>query len=698
MISMHLAAVVIAFVVSALACLVALKLFPWFRSGERKEGNFRPDQSTGSFRVDARKGILKLRTTRASSTELPLVGGPAMLLAILVAGAVVGFLLNFNSDQWTLLAILLISMLGFGAVGFLDDWRKVHRGEGISEIQKFVGVMLVSLAAAVALNRLVITHRLSARLAYPPYSDIPGLGHILVEAKFAWIIFFLLMTATVASSTSLAVDFSDGMDGLCGGLLLSAALSFAAILLGEGGAELWPAAVAVLALAGASAGYLPFNWPSSWKARNQGWGRRRAVLIMGDTGSLALGGLLALVAVITRLEFVLLFIGGVFVLEGLSALVSARILVRFFRKFLYLERFQSSRGFPHTELPLPFLATPMHHHFDLLGWDRKRLVYGGWLLGAGLGVLGVASVIGTISWERYLARFVALLIIVAVWQSGPWTRSYFIGLVSRYKAASDEPRQLALFYGYPFKLFGRPLYARVDTTGVSEDALRAPTEKLSLWQRTSVFDARSVLGFYCYRAGAYDDAYRIWRKIPKVNLEKRPDIAEMLAEVRHTIALETDAGLQAGLAANDTDAELAAAGGGWMGNDPNTTIPAQPALRPDGPSSSQWRLATPGSSRISPAHLEPADEVDLPGPSEATQTTAPLWNASTYTSWVKTTTGAPAISPPPAPATPTPESIPPLPASPDDDQPTVAMSLPPEPEPEPVAETSSPRNERPKQS
>ena len=112
---------------------------------------------------------------------------------------------------------------------------------------------------------------------------------------------------------------------------------------------------------------------------------------MGDSGSLALGGLLALVALISRLEFLLIIIGGVFLLEGLSALISARILVRFFRHSLFLERFRAKRGFPHTELPLPFLATPMHHHYDLLGWDRKKLVYTTWLVGAFLGLLGVPA-------------------------------------------------------------------------------------------------------------------------------------------------------------------------------------------------------------------------------------------------------------------------------------------------------------------
>jgi hypothetical protein len=265
---------------------------------------------------------------------------------------------------------------------------------------------------------------------------------------------------------------------------------------------------------------------------------------MGDTGSLALGGLLALVAIISRLEFVLLFIGGVFVLEGLSALISARILVRFFRKFLRLERYNSSgRGFLHTEFPLPFLATPMHHHYDLLGWDRKRLVYGAWLLGTGLGVLGVASVIGTFTWQRYLARFAALLVIAFVWQTGPWTRSFFIGIhrpVADVDSVSKPPSVLGLYYGFPFRLFGRRLYGEVDTTSITSEAFHSPAEKLFLWQRMSVFDARSVLGFYCYQEGAIDDALRVWGRIPKGNLEKRPDIADMLAEVRHTVALRAE--------------------------------------------------------------------------------------------------------------------------------------------------------------
>ncbi len=125
----------------------------------------------------------------------------------------------------------LLGITGYGFVGFVDDWQKVHRGVGITEVQKFVGVLIVSLGIGIAFNRLIVTKYLSARLPYPPYSDIPLIGQVLIHAHFAWIIFFIGLTLVVGVTTPLAVDFADGIDGLCGGLLLSASLSFAVILL-----------------------------------------------------------------------------------------------------------------------------------------------------------------------------------------------------------------------------------------------------------------------------------------------------------------------------------------------------------------------------------------------------------------------------------------------------------------------------------
>jgi UDP-N-acetylmuramyl pentapeptide phosphotransferase/UDP-N-acetylglucosamine-1-phosphate transferase len=654
MIQMLLSTTGVAFIVAAIGSFVGLTLFPWFRSGEKKEGHFRPDQSTGSYRVEKGRGLRRARISHASASELPIVGGPAMLLGVAVAGVAAGFALGFGFEQWELLGILLAAMLGYGLVGFYDDWQKVHRGVGISELRKAIGVVTVSLAAAIALNRLIVPPyfaHLTARLAYPPYSDMPVLGSILVHAHFAWIVFFLLLTVAVCGTTSLAVDFADGMDGLCGGLAVSAALSFAAILLTLDETDLWPAAVAALAIVGASAGFLPFNWPSSWRARNQGRGKRRARIIMGDTGSLAIGGLLALVAIVARLEFVLLFIGGVFVLEGLSALISARILVKFYRRFLALERYGGPRGFPHTEFPLPFLATPMHHHYDLLGWDRKRLVYGAWLLSAGLGVLGVASTVGTFTWERYLARFVAFLILVAVWQVGPWTRNFFIGLTTPSKAQPDAPRRLTLNYGFPFRLFGRPLYHRVDTTEVAEGTLQTAAERLTLWQRMSVFDARATLGFYCYRADALEDANRVWSRLPAGNLAKRPEIAELVAAARHALALRADDHLPAFAAGESglpraTEAPGAAGPTGLAGVDPAATVPAQRRLNGDDPNGSAWRMPSPSLTgsvvgqaprgpRLEP--LEPSSQGDTPAsPSPYTTNPpvapagAPLWSASRW--------------------------------------------------------------------
>ncbi|HEX5441151.1 MAG TPA: hypothetical protein VFW76_09720, partial [Ktedonobacterales bacterium] len=454
-----------------------------------------------------------------------------------------------------------------------------------------------------------------------PYSDIPLLGRVLIDAHFAWIIFFIGMTVLVGVTTPLAVDFADGMDGLCGGLMVSASLAFAVILLFQDQKDLWPLVVVSLAVAGASLGYLPFNWPSAW--RNHVPGRkRRARLIMGDTGSLGLGGALALVAIISRLEVLLIIIGGVFVLEGLSALISARILVKFFRRFLFLERYGDTKGFPHTEFPLPFLATPMHHHYDLLNWNRERLVYLAWLLGAALGLLGVASVTAPLTWERYLARFVALLVLVAVWQLGAWTKHFFLGLALKRSDAPNGPRRLGLFYGYPYKLFGRRLYHCVDLTSVRETELASPVEDLSLWQRVSVFDARSLLGYYCYRAGALDDALRVWDRLPRPNLAVRPEIDELIGEVRHQIAMR------------DAERELAGYANGASGANGGA---ARTADDPD--SAGTWRTTTPPDATRQPPRLRstesgapaPGAQIDLADRPAAKNTVpAPLWNPSSW--------------------------------------------------------------------
>jgi hypothetical protein len=229
-------------------------------------------------------------------------------------------------------------------------------------------------------------------------------------------------------------------------------------------------------------------------------------------------------------------IGMAFVLEGLSALISARVLTRFFRKRLQVLRFASSNEYvPHTEFPLPFLATPLHHHFDLLGWDRRRLVYGAWALGAGFAILGVMIVFATETWERYLGRILVLILAFIIWQSGSWSRRYFVG---KHPAERTRRRRLALYYGYPYRVMGLRLYHLVEIIEANEDVIETPAEELALWHRMSIYDARAMLGLYCYRAGYYPAALAQWTRIPESNRRLRPSIQQLLEELNSRLALE----------------------------------------------------------------------------------------------------------------------------------------------------------------
>lgn len=504
-------------------CWIAKLLFPKFRSGEFKPGPHRSDMP-----------VLPASGREIKTIELPLVGGPALTLAIIGAGIAAGFIFKFSEAQWRLLAIGLGATFGYMLVGLVDDWNKVHSNEGLSERGKLAGVFLVSIAAAACYYFLFP----KANQAYSPYTDI--LGVIFNDVPFSWLIVLMVITGIIGSVTSLSVDFSDGLDGLAGGLVFSAALAFGIIVSfiqpSSGSAHPERIVLEILSLLTAAGvlGFLRWNWPSAWAAR-RGSAKRRAKIYMGDSGALALGGILAMVAIFSRNEFLLLMIGCAFVLEGLSA-VSSRGMTKFFRKNLKLLRFASARErVPHTEFPLPFLATPLHHHFDLLGWDRRRLVYGAWALGACFATLGVLVVIWPETWQRYLARILALIVAWLVWSSGGWTRRYFVG---KHPAERTRRRRLALFYGFPYRLLGIRLYHLVEIIEASEDVIETPAEELALWQRMNIFDARAMLGLYCYRAGYYPAALAQWTRIPLNNRALRPDITRLLEELDSRLALE----------------------------------------------------------------------------------------------------------------------------------------------------------------
>jgi UDP-N-acetylmuramyl pentapeptide phosphotransferase/UDP-N-acetylglucosamine-1-phosphate transferase len=525
---------------SLLLCGIARLLFPKFRSGEHKPGTHRPDLPAGGREI--------------KTFELPLVGGPAIVIAIISTGIGAGYFFNFNQEEWAFLLISLAATFSYTLVGFLDDWRKVYNNEGLSEVAKFGGVFFVSIAAA-ALYFFLLPY--SGQEPYTFWKDLPILNNLLHPlqcglhdgericivslskgpvAYFTWLIFLLLMTSVFASLTSLSVDFSDGLDGLAGGLVFSAALAFGVVVTGllnkPGGMVL---EILSLLTAAGTLGFLPWNWPSAWAAR-KGIAPRRAKIYMGDSGALGLGGLIAMVAIFSRNETLLLIVGGAFVLEGLSALTQSRVLTPLFRKHLQTMRFASSKEFvPHTEFPLPFLATPLHHHFDLLGWDRRRLVYGAWVLGACFAFLGASISLAIFPWERYVVRVLALILAVGIWTSGSWTKCYFVG---KHPAERTRRRRLALYYGFPYRLMGIRLYHLVEIIEASEDVIETPAEELALWQRMTIFDARSMLGLYCYRAGYYPAALAQWTRIPERNRILRPEIMHLLADVDSRLSVE----------------------------------------------------------------------------------------------------------------------------------------------------------------
>src|SRR5256712_11451989 len=149
--------------ISFLLCYIAKSLFSRFRSGEFKPGPHRSD-----IRSDLPAGGREIKTI-----ELPLVGGPAFILALIVTGIAAGYLLNFNRDQWTLLLIGLGATFCYSLVGFIDDSFKVFSNEGLSERTKLGGLLLVSIAAALFYFFLLPK---SGGQSYTPYIDFPIIG------------------------------------------------------------------------------------------------------------------------------------------------------------------------------------------------------------------------------------------------------------------------------------------------------------------------------------------------------------------------------------------------------------------------------------------------------------------------------------------------------------------------------------------
>ena len=285
----------------------------------------------------------------------PTVGGVIILLALALSTLLWADLRN--GYVWVILGVTV----GFGLIGFGDDYLKLTRrsSRGLPGRLKLVAQFAVGLAAAIGIA-ILTPGPLETTLA------VPFLKDVLIE--FGWLFAAVAMLVMVGASN--AVNLTDGLDGLAIVPIMIAAGCFALIayLVGNsvfanylqihyvpGAGEL---TVFCGALVGASLGFLWFNAPP-------------AMVFMGDTGSLAVGGALGGISVVTKHELVLVIIGGLFVLETVSVIVQVASFKLTGRRV--------------------FRMAPLHHHFEKKGWAESTIVIRFWIIASILALAGLAT-------------------------------------------------------------------------------------------------------------------------------------------------------------------------------------------------------------------------------------------------------------------------------------------------------------------
>lgn len=294
----------------------------------------------------------------------PTMGGLILLGSILISALMWAKLGNFY------VKLIFIVTIWMGFVGFLDDYLKVVRKyqRGLIGRYKIVGQISLGLlvGSLIYFNTDFIQQGLNNNTSVPFFKNY--------EIQFS--IFYIPVVILVITATSNAVNLTDGLDGLATGLIAIAVLAFAGvsyvtgninfsdylnIIYLPGSGEL---TVYCLAVVGASMGFLWFN---SYPAQ----------VFMGDTGSLALGGILGAVAILVKKEILLILIGGVFAMETLSVIIQTTY-------FKYTRK-KSGTG------KRVFKMAPLHHHFELKGLHESKVVVRFWIIGILLALLSLTT-------------------------------------------------------------------------------------------------------------------------------------------------------------------------------------------------------------------------------------------------------------------------------------------------------------------
>lgn len=257
----------------------------------------------------------------AKKQGTPTTGGVFIIAAIIMASAIV---LLLAQKMTTLALITIITLLFYTFAGFQDDYIKI-KGKGNDGLTAR-GKLFRQIAIALLPTLFLVTTN--------PDASTFTIGSIVLDLKW----FYPFFAVFIITGASNAYNLTDGLDGLAAGCGVPAFIACAIISHSLGEPEL---AIISSAVAGALLGFLKYNKP-------------KAEVFMGDTGSLAIGGLLGTLAVLGKFEFLLIFVGGVFVIETLSVIIQ----VTSFK----------------TTGKRVFKMAPIHHHFELLGWNEKKVV------------------------------------------------------------------------------------------------------------------------------------------------------------------------------------------------------------------------------------------------------------------------------------------------------------------------------------
>lgn len=312
---------------------------------------------------------LRMNNPNDPKAGTPTMGGLLIVAAIVATMLLLADLRNFYVQM------ALICVVYLAAVGAADDWLKLTVGrrsgsrQGLTSIEK----LLFQLGLSVLLAYWTYHYGYGGH-ASPPELYIPFFKNVHIPLG---VLTFIVLGTLMMTGTSNAVNLSDGLDGLASGLMAIVAFTFLVLALIVGDST-WShllliphldrtdqMAVIAGAIAGACLGFLWYNC-------------HPASVFMGDTGSLAMGGLIGYVALVIRQELLLVLVGGVFVVEALSVLIQ----VGYFK--YSRRRFGEGRRI--------FRRAPIHDHFKLGGWTETQIVVRFWLVGAMLAALALATI------------------------------------------------------------------------------------------------------------------------------------------------------------------------------------------------------------------------------------------------------------------------------------------------------------------